>query len=417
MPETNSTTERVVVSQGLSNLASAMEGLPGAAQILKSTSDAAVKEGLIKTVTAEGNDLTKIPETVKTSTIPKMRTEEQTAGNTENTNTATADATENTSVENKDTKTADEDNSADEETNPLLKSLNAGKKAKAVVFENFDQIKATAKKEFGIDIKDEKDFGKVFSSSKKWREDAAKVPDLESKVAQFNEIFENMPDSLLNSVKDYFDAKPDWDKHITNKPKFDFSKPVEKQKVEELVNYYFPGDFTEDDFKAEEKGKDLKIAEKAAKDRFNSDKLGLENDSAAQMRLSEARIEGRKTSIASSLTTLKQSFPEIDKSEEKRLTKILESGDINSLFINKDGSYKPGAAKMLFLAEYGEGAIENLMKVSAKRAESKANEDILTRGADTAKPNNGGAVADKNAIEVKKVIEGMTQGLNTKRTY
>lgn len=411
-------TERVEVSEGIRNLAAAMEGLPNAGTILAKVATEGVKEGLIKTVKVE-NEIAGNPSTVQTSKEPLMRSEENANDKGDNkgaaaaTNTAAA-ADDKGAASN--TATNDDNDGGEDENNPILKSLGGNKKNKLAAFENFDQIKAVVKKDFGIEIKNETDFGKLLNSSKTWREAAVKVPELEEKITQFNEIFENMPAPLLNSMQDYFNAKPDWDRHIVERPRFDFTKPVEKQKVEDLVMHYFPGEFKEEDFTADEKPAALKIAEKAAKDRFNSDKLELENASATQMRLSQARIDARKTSINGSLTTLKQSFPDIDKAEEKRLTKILESGDINSLFFNKDGSYKPTAAKMLFLAEYGEGAIENLMKISAKRAESKANEEILDRGADKPKPDKGGA-ADQDAVKVKKVIEGMTNGLNRKTTY
>ena len=389
------TKETVSVHENIMKLNSALEGLPGASQIMKSLGEEAIKTGDIKITKQDNPDNRTAPETVKPSVIPQMKTEEP---------------------EVKPETAKPEDVIDEVETNPLLAAKGV-KNKKEVAFENFDQVKSTIKKDFGIDVKDEKDFGKILNSSKKWREDAAKVPELEEKITQFNDIFEKMPDSLLNSVKAFFNGQEDWDKEITSRPKFDFNKPVEKQNVENLVNFYFPGEFTKEDFDNDEKPSGLKIAEKAAKDRFLSDKREIESASAAQLRMSEMRLTAKKASIASSLNTLKQSFPEIDKAEEKRLTKALESGDILSLFTNKDGSYKPDAAKKLFLAEYGESAIENLMKVSAKRAESKANEDILTRGADKPKPEKGGAVNEEKSVEVKKVIDSMTQGLNRGKTY
>ena len=400
MAEETNEKEVLGINQGILKLNNALSGLPGANDIMQQLGEEAIKTGDIKMVKVDGSQLEKIPETAKTSDIPLMKDEEK-------------------KPEGEKKPAAEKKVETDEEeiTNPILKSMKQTSKKGDVTFENFDQVKATIKKDFGIEIKDEKDFGKVINSSKKWREDAAKLPELEEQIGQFNKLFEEMPAPLLDSMKAFFAADPNWDRPIVSRPRFDFSKPVENQNIKELVKHYFPDDFTKEDFEAEEKSPALKIAEKAAKDRFVSDKNGLEEKSAAQVRQSTERLNSRKASIASSLTILKQSFPEIDKAEEKRLTKALESGDINSLFINKDGSFKPDAAKKLFLAEYGEGAIENLMKMSAKRAESKANEDILTRGADTPKPKKGGAVGDEKTIEVMKVVNNMTQGMNKKRTY
>lgn len=400
-------TDKIQIPGSISNLNAALEGLPGAGKIMTELATNAVKEGLIKTVPQ--SDLEKIPEKIETPKIPLMRDEQQLDNKDDKNDPKGAEK----KVEKEKVAVVEDEDDGD--PNPIIASFKS--KKTDLAFENFGEIQTHIKKSYGIEIKSEKEFGKFLKSTEKWREDSVKLPEMSQKVEQFENIFNEMPAPLLNGIKAYFDGNQNWANEIAKTPKFNFNKAPEDQSTKELVTHYFPNKFKDEDFTAEEKSEALQIAIQASYDKFNADKRELETASATQETLSRNRLEARKNSISSSLTTLKQSFPEIDKAEEKRLSKILESGDIHSLFFNKDGSYKPDAAKRLFLAEYGEGAISQLMKVSAKRAETKTNEEILSRGADKPKPDKGGAPKTEVDEKLIKKVTEITGGLNKKQTY
>jgi hypothetical protein len=118
------------------------------------------------------------------------------------------------------------------------------------------------------------------------------------------------------------------------------------------------------------------------------------------------------------LTTLKSSFPDLDAKGIKEISKVLESGDINSLFFDKNGAYKTDAAERVLLALYGKETIKSMMKVSAKRAESATNEDILSRGANKPRAQKGGG-SQKGVVDekTKKAIDVLVGGLNKNKTY
>jgi hypothetical protein len=113
---------------------------------------------------------------------------------------------------------------------------------------------------------------------------------------------------------------------------------------------------------------------------------------------------------------LKDSFPDLNDSETAELSRIMESGEINSLFMNPDGTYKPEAAKMLMLAQHGEPLIKQFMTIAEKNGETKANEELLSRGSDKPKPHKGGGSKKANG-NVLKTIGNLTSGLNKKKTY
>lgn len=404
----------VSVSNGLSHLTHMLAGLPGAEKILTDTAKEAVETGLItvsnnqEAVEDVGDDDQNAEEgDVKADILPVKKVDKKSE------KIANQEPEEEGGEE-------DQEDISEEDENPLLRSLkgNGKDKKNEIPFKNFDEIKNHAKKKFGIEIKSEKDFSKFFNSAEQWRQDSQKVTELEDKMERVDGLFDSMPKALLDSVTAFFNGDGDWDKHISDKPKFDFNKSAEKQDKKSLVNHYFPNKFTDADWSLETTHPGLDIAIEAAKNQYNSDKRELENQSATMTRQSQQRLELKKSSVASSLKNLNSSFPNLDNSVKKQIQKTLESGDINSLFFDKNGGFKDDAAEKLLLVLHGKGTIKSMMKLSEKRAETKTNEEILTRGNDKPKPSKGG-VSPKQVVNanVQKAIDALVGGLNVKKTY
>ena len=396
---------QVVIPEGLANLADNLKGVPGADSILGKIGDEAKAAGIIKTVdpnkpnesSASDADLNPIEALTRSAT----ELEEAPTGNA-------AAGQEPTGQEPTE----------DDIVDPLLGSITSTKKSKkAESIADFDQLKEYTKKTFGQEVGDFDTLQKFMENSAKWRSAATKASDLESQVSQYEEVFNNAPESLISGLKAYFDGRKDWASEITNMSTLDYKQNVENMNAADLVNHYFPGEFDPEDFTAEDKPQALTIAERAAKEKFISEKKSLEEKSAMQMEAATKRFNARKESMASSFSSLKESFPNLESSVEKSITKAMESGDINSLFLNNDGSYKPDAAEKLLMAMHGKKTIDNLMKVAARKAESKTNEDILTRGADTPAPPKGGPSNDVMGIKLKNELQDILGGLGKKQTY
>ena len=289
------------------------------------------------------------------------------------------------------------------------------KKKDEVVFENFEQVATVLKKDFGQDVKEIKDLGKFLTSAEGWRKDASKFKDTEKKVAQFENIFTEMPEPLLDAIKTHFNGG-NWEEPIKNRPKFDYSVDVKKQDTKALVNHYFPGKFTDEDFTAESKSPALEIAEQASIDKFSTEKIGYESKRTADVAKGKQKLELRRASVAGSVSALKESFPDLPDSDIKEISSVMESGDINSLFFNTDGSFKKEAAEMLALARHGRSVISQFMDVAAKRGANEAAEDLVTRGADKPNPvkTTGG---EKPSEKVLKEVENLIGGVVKKPTY
>ena len=78
------------------------------------------------------------------------------------------------------------------------------------------------------------------------------------------------------------------------------------------------------------------------------------------------------------------------------------SQGVMSLFFNKDGTLKPEAAKVAYMAKYGEEEIQIMIETASRQAETKTNEDLLTRSADTRKMSKKNSGANNMISEETK---------------
>lgn len=283
-----------------------------------------------------------------------------------------------------------------------------------ISLDNPEQVLGFVKSKFGIEGKDANEaLTKAFTSAEKWRTEAQKLPEVQKQFDQVSKAIDALPAPLLDAMQLALQGKP-WEESIRNKPSFDFSKDAEKQDTRALVNHYYPGKFEEEDFEGDPSPA-LEIAIDGSKTKFSVDKNTWEAQRAKIYTDAQALHQTRKASVDGSVTSLRQSFPDLTPAAEADIRGVMESGDVNTLFYNQDGSFKQEAAEMLMMAKYGKGTIKNLMKQAANQAETRANEDLLTRGADKPKPQKGNA--EKPNEQVLKTIQSQTGGLIKKNTY
>ena len=283
-------------------------------------------------------------------------------------------------------------------------------KKNEVVIESPEQILEVVKSKFGQDIKDIKGLPKFFESVENWRKDSQKAETLENENKQFKKLWEEeLPQEFLDAATIHLKGG-DYREAFAGIPKFDFNKKAEKQDTKELVQHYFPGEFSEEDFEESEPAQGLKIATKAAIDKFNVEKQMRESQRAAIAEKSQKLYEAQKTSVTSSVKALKQRFPDMESDTLNEVKSILEGGKdkVLSLLYNNDGTVKQDAAVRLTMALYGEDEIQSALKKETTKIETKVNEEILSRGADGPKPKQQSTgAAEKIDPEIKKQIDDL----------
>jgi len=374
-----------------------LSGLPGGKQIIEDTN----KE--IQQIEAEhakkqaAQPQAKAPEAKVT---PEIKTPEQ--------------KPENTEGQEGGSKTTEEQGS---------KSLFFGDKKKKkeatpeLKFENNDDW-ANVAKSWGVEVKEAKDFNKVVGTVNKWRDAAQKLPEVEKQAEEIKGLLENLDPDLLEDVKTYYRGE-DWRKGREKEKPFDILKPVEKQDTKKLIDHYFPGEFTTEDFEMDEKPKALEIAEKSAKDKFIAEQNNYNSKRATEIEKGKQRLALKAQSIDGSVKNLKQSFPDADNTIISSVKKTLESGDIDSLFFNKDGSYKQEAATRLMLAMHGEQELRNMFEIESGKIESRVMEEVVTRGADKPRPQQGAGQGQgiKHSAEYLKQMQAINGIGGSKKTY
>jgi hypothetical protein len=99
----------------------------------------------------------------------------------------------------------------------------------------------------------------------------------------------------------------------------------------------------------------------------------------------------------------------LKESHKKEVTAFVNGGQeaITSLFLNKDGTYQKDAVDKFFYLKYGREMVASERLKIQRAAESKANEDIVTRGNDKQQLENNADLTDKKRVEEQ--VEAITK--------
>lgn len=251
----------------------------------------------------------------------------------------------------------------------------AEKKTKPVKIEKIEDIQEYAKKKYQIEKPE--DWGKFFGNVEAWRNTSQKASEVEQQYESVVNQLSNLPYEIQASMLAWSkgeDYKGVFQKSMSN---IDFSKDIASHDKKEIINYYYPNEFSEDDFEDFDNNPQLKAAFKMAeKTLYPKDQKAIKDQRADLEREAERLKETITASTVSSVSVLEQSFPGMDKKEVKKVEQILLSGDDNKLlglFKNRDGSVKKEAAKMLSMALYGEEQIKALLKMTEEQIKGTYN--------------------------------------------
>lgn len=302
--------------------------------------------------------------------------------------------------------------------------VNLGKKkGEAIDIKDFEGAAQAITKSLGIEVKDVADIAKVIKSAETWRKDAQKAGEVQKEYDTLEKIFTGLPQNFLDAIQAHYRGE-DWKSPLAVTG-LDYNKKLTEQDEKALVNHYFPGKFTEDDFSDDEdnpKAAALEIAMAASKDKYQNEKGTFDKSRADKMQNATARQSLVRNSIVSSVSGLEKAFPNMAIDTKTDVKKILEGGTekIMGLFVNTDGTYKEEAAQNLVLALYGKKVIDDLTEIAVNKAVTSEREEMLERGAE--KPGST-AKSGKQVAPISKdfqaYIDNLAGGLAqaNKKTY
>ena len=291
-----------------------------------------------------------------------------------------------------------------------------------IIIEKPEDVLGVIKSKFGQEYKDFKETPKFFESAQGWRKDSEKLKTVETELTQIQQEVSSLPAEFHEAFKLYANGQ-DYRQAFTKKATIDLTKPVDKLDEKELVNNYFPGKFTDDDFKEspEERSGELKMALEAAKTKFELEKRSHEEKGAKATENAKRIAESQKQAVKGSLNTLKERFPDMEEINYKEVESAMEGGipKVLSFFYNNDGTAKPDAAVRFFMALKHEDIISELTDRISNAVETEKNIELLTRGADGPKPNRSSGSPEQLPDSLKKQIEEIKAvgDATTRRTF
>lgn len=295
-------------------------------------------------------------------------------------------------------------------------------KGAQIVIESPDHILPVIQKEFGMaDLKDIKDLPKFFESTRDWRNKAQQFEKVNKEHTQVLQEIESLPVEFHEAFRALSEGKDYRAPFTQSAPKFDYKLDADKQDVKSLVDHYFPDKFTKEDFEESEKSPQLEMAISLSKDKYTLEKQKVEAQRAEKAAAGKKQLDAYKASLAGSVSDLTQAFPEMDADAIKEVQSVFEGGQrsVLSYFFNDDGTVKPTAMRQFALAVHGEAEIQRMMELGAHIGETRANEEILSRGADRPDPRRSSGQQDMVSDEVKKKIAGFERlgKISGGRTY
>ncbi len=288
-----------------------------------------------------------------------------------------------------------------------------GEKKDEVNFDNQKEIDSFIKENTGYD-----DLNSLISDSTENKEKLEGLSNVTAKVENYERIFNNMPPELYKGVTTFF-AGGDWKTEVNSTPNLDFNKGIDDQDSKKLINSYFPGKFTEqdwEDYKSEDAEESIKrsinLALEVSKEKFEADQTKISNIRTLETEDTKKKVEAYNTSLDATISNLQEVMPNVDKMYLNKMKKSLTPEALTETFYNKDGSLKVDAAQKLMMANEGFNLYEQYKKIAENRAETKQVQEILERTSDTPRTTKRATTQkDEVSPEVQKLIDDM-KGLN-----
>lgn len=285
-----------------------------------------------------------------------------------------------------------DDKSKEKSDSVFFKSEN--KEVEKVGLKDLDAFNAHIEEKYSI-----KDADKFFNSVDGWRTQAQNAEKVQGELDNITDSFSKMPEALFNAYTLWAKGDP-WEKAVQGVGTLDFNLGFGEYDTQTIVNHYFPGDFNKDDFTGENKDSvTTKRAINLAKSQYESDRQSVKDQRASHIEDAETSKELIKTSSISSVENLKQAFPDMGKTELKKVQSIMSSGDLTALFFTKEGGYVDDAAEKIAMMLYAKKDIAS----ANKRTKSSQEALIEKVDAGNEKPSTTTSTQGKKAVVPEEV--------------
>lgn len=270
----------------------------------------------------------------------------------------------------------------------------------------------------GIEVKEFSDIQKIVTDYNAVKETAGKAAEYQKTVEAFETIWNKLPDEViainmmaLNS-EDYRSKMKELVKDT-----IDYNVPFEKQDKKEMLDYYFPGKFSAEDYEDED-NKAISFAVEQAAAKYATEKK--EKDSRPTYREQyEKKQEATNKVIRESAINSYNTFAKdrnIDPARKDKIGNIMSGGVqsiVNTFFDEKTGGWKPEAFELLTILYYAKEDIQITKKVIENLTKTATTEEMLSRGHDKPTAPAGGREASK--LTPEQAAEALTNQLLSRK--
>lgn len=271
-----------------------------------------------------------------------------------------------------------------------------------IIKDNLEKVNLQVQEEFGYDTIED-----LIEASKTWKKGS-------DTFDQWNTLINTAPQSLATAISLYLQGNQDWNKAIAVDTKIDFTKPVNNQSKIELVKFYFPNQFTDDELKGIDSTDDegLKRSIRLAEGFFDREHKNFSDNIKRATENQTKTINAQKQALDKNKDALKKKYPNLTDTQATKLISSLTNGSYARHFLNQDGIFTDKAAENLVALEMPDFYVKNIIGKSREEL-NKERMEILNRSSDN--PTLKGRV---KAPSQEKAPDDITRSLLAKRnTY
>ena len=285
-----------------------------------------------------------------------------------------------------------------------------------VVLDNLDKLNSHLKNNFGIE-----DMSALGQQINTWKEQEKVLGETNSKLANAEKLFESMPPDLYQLIELHVNGA-DWKQGLTN-PSLNFERKIEDYKEKELIDVFFPGEVSEDDWMEfnDEDGDSktkrmINVLVSQSKSKFEDTKNQRKELASNAVKVAKESQERYLKSAESSSKKLSSQIEGIDGNYIKTIENQLKTpNSVIDLFYEKDGTLKEDAALAYAMAKDGYGLLNQYKKVIQNKTETKVNQDLLLRGSSTPTGSKGSQSANKEVRPEVQAEVDRIMGLGKKQ--
>lgn len=290
-----------------------------------------------------------------------------------------------------------------------------------IQFESVEQVQSFVKEKYGVD-----DLNKLFPSADKWRNDSQELTKANGEVAKYETLFNGLPSDLYEMFQRHTKGE-DYKDVILGRPNLDFTKKENEQSGRDLVNAYFPDQFSKEDWEAyndnEHDNHDsvkrvIDLAIPQAQKQYTTQQGEFDVTRATAIKAQDDLVLLKTTSADSSVEHLTKSVPELNTQYATSLRTELLGGGLQDLFLKEDGSFKEDALYRMMMAKDGPDIMEQMKGMLTNQIQTAERVEVLERTpaqpkSEPAPQGNQGEVRE----ELRAHLDSLFSGLNESPAY